>query len=231
MANFQTHVGEVVRTPCLGLPWNRGSIGRTRRFVGFCHAGNLRRLGGFISLRRGQDVAGADWTRIAGILEGRMWATSVTPHSTMHVPSTKTPPRDIKPQVTNASGIRASGLLREGQLTGGFVLVPLTKDIYKGSDPADLPLYSLTEAAHHLRTAIATIRSWSLGRQYRTQAGVKCFEPVIDIANPANRSLSFYNLVELHVLGSIRRIHEVKLKAVRRAINYLKKHLRSDHPL
>jgi uncharacterized protein (DUF433 family) len=43
--------------------------------------------------------------------------------------------------------------------------------------------------------------------------------------------LSFLNLIELHVLSSIRRGHQVKLPAVRRAVDYLRKRLHSDHPL
>ena len=54
---------------------------------------------------------------------------------------------------------------------------------------------------------------------------------MIDLADPAGRLLSFRNLGELHVLGSIRRIHQVKMPAVRQAIDFLRKCFRSDHPL
>jgi uncharacterized protein (DUF433 family) len=43
--------------------------------------------------------------------------------------------------------------------------------------------------------------------------------------------LSFFNLVELHVLASIRRGHRLKLQAVRKAINYLRKKFNRSHPL
>ncbi len=39
------------------------------------------------------------------------------------------------------------------------------------------------------------------------------------------------NLAELHVLGSIRRAHQVNLPAVRKAIDYLRDRFGSDHPL
>jgi uncharacterized protein (DUF433 family) len=55
--------------------------------------------------------------------------------------------------------------------------------------------------------------------------------PLIDIADSTGRLLSFMNLAELHVLGSIRRAHQVKLPAVRKAVEYLRKRFRSDHPL
>jgi uncharacterized protein (DUF433 family) len=39
------------------------------------------------------------------------------------------------------------------------------------------------------------------------------------------------NLAELHLLGSIRRAYEVKLPAVRKAIDYLREKFKSDHPM
>jgi uncharacterized protein (DUF433 family) len=104
-------------------------------------------------------------------------------------------------------------------------------DIYGGRRPDDVPTYFIAEAAHHLRLPTATVRSWVVGRDYQTRAGAASFEPIIEIADPKNRLLSFRNLVELYVLSSIRRVHKVELQAVRRAIKYLKQRLRSEHPL
>ena len=44
-------------------------------------------------------------------------------------------------------------------------------DIYKGKNPGDVPVYSISEAPHYLRLPVATIRSWAIGRRYPTQAG------------------------------------------------------------
>jgi len=104
-------------------------------------------------------------------------------------------------------------------------------DIYRGKNPGDLPVYAISEAAHYLRLPVATIRSWAMGRKYPTRSGATAFLPLIDIADPDGLLLSFRNLGELHVLGSIRRAHQVKLLAVRQAIDYLRKKFRSDHPL
>ncbi len=104
-------------------------------------------------------------------------------------------------------------------------------DIYKGKNPGDVPVYSISEAAHYLRLPVATIRSWAIGRRYPTQAGAAAFYPLIDIADPVRGHLSFKDLGELHVLGSIRRAHQVKLPAVRKAIEYLRKRFKSNHPL
>src|SRR5947209_4237987 len=104
-------------------------------------------------------------------------------------------------------------------------------DIYGGKKPWDIPIYSVVDAAHHLQLAPATVRSWTFGRNYSTLSGTMTFHPVICIADQANRLLSFHNLVELHVLSSIRQKHKVKLKTVRRAIEYLQDRSGSLHPL
>lgn len=108
---------------------------------------------------------------------------------------------------------------------------PSQIDIYQGKNPGDAPVYLISEAAHFLRLPPATVRSWTLGRVYPTRAGAVPFHPVITIADPASRLLSFRNLVELHVLSSIRRGHEVKLPEVRKAIEYLQRRFKSRHPL
>jgi uncharacterized protein (DUF433 family) len=43
--------------------------------------------------------------------------------------------------------------------------------------------------------------------------------------------LSFVNLVELHVLDSIRRQHQVELQSVRKAVSFLKREFKAVHPL
>lgn len=108
---------------------------------------------------------------------------------------------------------------------------PPRRDIYRGQDPAELPSYSIPEAAHNLQLAQATVRSWVLGRKYHTEAGVRTFQPVVRIAEPAGNLLSFLDLTELHVLSAIRRDHRVRLSAVRRAIEYLRKNFQTRHPL
>jgi uncharacterized protein (DUF433 family) len=106
-----------------------------------------------------------------------------------------------------------------------------TDDIYGGKKPSIVPLYSLADAAHYLRLPNATVRSWAVGREYPTNLGPTTFCPLIAIAEPDRRLLSFQNLIELHVLSSLRRKHKVELKAVRTAISYLKSRFGSEHPL
>lgn len=107
----------------------------------------------------------------------------------------------------------------------------LAAAIYGGEDPQYAPAHSLSEAAQYLRLPGATIRSWTVGRTYPTEAGPRVFRPLIAIADPEHRLLSFHDLVELHVLSSIRRVRRIELRAVRRAMDFLRKRLKSRHPL
>jgi hypothetical protein len=77
-----------------------------------------------------------------------------------------------------------------------------------------------------------TLRSWVLGRNHGTAShGMKRATPLID-PPPGGRSfLSFTNLVEAHVLASMRRVHEIKLHKCRRAIHFMKTNLKVDRPV
>jgi uncharacterized protein (DUF433 family) len=87
-----------------------------------------------------------------------------------------------------------------------------------------MPAYSVAEAAHYLGIPVSTVRYWAAGRP-------DVSKPLIDAAALHPIVLSFLNLVELHVLGAIRREHEVSLPKVRNAVQYLKKQYGSPHPL
>lgn len=107
-----------------------------------------------------------------------------------------------------------------------------TTDIYRGRDPRQLPAYDTFRAAHYLRIPVKTIENWAFGYRYPTRSGQqKWTAPLIDVADPKRGFLSFDNLVELHVLGALRREHNVEMHRIRRAVEYLKKTLRSPRPL
>ena len=105
-----------------------------------------------------------------------------------------------------------------------------TRDLYGGRNPREIPIYSTAEAAHYLRIPENTIRSWVFGRSYETAGGRQHARAVVTPADPS-RGLSFINLLELHVLGSIRRHHHVDMKRVRSAVEFLKKEFGVEHPL
>jgi len=99
-------------------------------------------------------------------------------------------------------------------------------------DPRDLPVYTIPDAAHYLRIPPSTLKSWVTGRAYKTKAGVRHAEPLIHTPGTGYpRLLSFFNVVEAHILGALRRVHNVPMENVRRAIAQVELDLNSKHPL
>jgi len=93
----------------------------------------------------------------------------------------------------------------------------------------DFAAYTLAEAARYLRLPAATLRSWVLGRQYPTTDGSGQFPPLIRPSSRQPPLLSFSNLIEAHVLRSLRTDHGVPVKALRSALAYAEKTLGIDH--
>ncbi len=89
-------------------------------------------------------------------------------------------------------------------------------------DRRDAPCYGAAEAAHYLALPASTVTAWSFG-----QVNMK---PVIKPAQRRPPLLSFWNLVELYVLASIRRRHGVKMKRVRSALRYVRDELGIPRP-
>ena len=90
-------------------------------------------------------------------------------------------------------------------------------------DPRGLPAYRIGEAARYVRVPKSTVRWWVAGRDHYG----RLFEP----ASKQPLVLSFFNLVELHILAAIRRQHRVPLPKVRSAVDFLSKEFGTDHPL
>ncbi len=99
------------------------------------------------------------------------------------------------------------------------------------NDVYNTPAYPLTDAARYLHIPVGTLRSWMNGRYYPTKDGKQYFEPLIQRPEPDFPQISFTNLVEAHVLRSIRKIHGVRLDKVRSALDYLDKQFQMPHPL
>jgi uncharacterized protein (DUF433 family) len=98
-------------------------------------------------------------------------------------------------------------------------------------DPRLVPAYTLAEAAHYLRMPEGTLRSWVVGRLYPVAGQPKRSRPLIHLNDHKRQYMSFINLVEAHVLAAIRRRHGVKLPKVRRALDYVGRQFRVEHPL
>lgn len=77
--------------------------------------------------------------------------------------------------------------------------------------------------------SVSTLDSWVNGRLYPTSSGSKFFKPLIELAAPG--SLSFFNLVEVHILLSTRKKHQVEMPSIRKALDYVREKYPSKHPL
>jgi hypothetical protein len=99
------------------------------------------------------------------------------------------------------------------------------------TDIRNQPAYSVTEAARYLRVAPATLRSWVAGRPYPKGAGTAHSGPLIRPSRNPPPTLSFWNLIEAHVLRSLRTDHSVKMDALRRAIRYAQQALKVERLL
>jgi len=102
-------------------------------------------------------------------------------------------------------------------------------DVYDGREPREIATYTTVEAAHYLRVPEQTLRNWCFGRS--SSANGKAVGAVIQVADTRRHLLSFVNLIELHVLDAIRRQHHVQLSNVRKAVAFLQREFREDHPL
>ena len=99
------------------------------------------------------------------------------------------------------------------------------------ADNLDVAAYTPAEAARYARLPVSTLRAWALGRQYPTSAGGGHFPPLIRPASRQPPLLSFSNLIEAHVLRSLRTEHGVSVKALRSALAYAEKALRIERLL
>jgi uncharacterized protein (DUF433 family) len=89
-------------------------------------------------------------------------------------------------------------------------------------DPRELPNYGLPEAARYLRVPPSTLRAWALGMGTG-------FKPLFTLPRKAPPTMSFFNLVEAHVLGAIRQY--VPMNKIRSALHYVEKDLGVKRPL
>lgn len=101
----------------------------------------------------------------------------------------------------------------------------LDRDLY------NTPVYSVTDAARYLHIPVGTLRSWLQGREYPIKNGKQSFQPLIQRPRVDLPQISFTNLVEAHVLRSIRKVHGVRLDKVRSALDYLDQQFQIPHPL
>lgn len=95
--------------------------------------------------------------------------------------------------------------------------------LYSGQDPRELPNYSIAEVASYLGLPPSTVRAWAKGMG-------KTFEPVLKLPEPEGSLLSFFNLVEVHVLAALRE-RGPRLPNIRKAIRFVERTVGKKHPL
>jgi uncharacterized protein (DUF433 family) len=91
------------------------------------------------------------------------------------------------------------------------------------SEPIEIPIYGLSEAAQYLRVPLNTLRYW-------VREGGRVL-PLIRLASSDPSRLSFMNLLECHMLSSMRAIYDVRIPKVRKALATLAKYVQHRHPL
>ena len=99
------------------------------------------------------------------------------------------------------------------------------------TDLRNQPAYTLAEAARYLKVAPATLRSWVVGRAYPKGEGLAHSRALIGPPVKQPPTLSFWNLIEAHVLRSLRIDHGVSMDALRKALQYAEKTLAIDRLL
>jgi uncharacterized protein (DUF433 family) len=87
----------------------------------------------------------------------------------------------------------------------------------------EVPIYGVAEAAQYLRVPRATLAYWLRGGN--------SVPPIIELTSKSPARLSFSNLLECHVLSSLRAIYDVRLPKVRKSLVILAKFVNHRHPL
>src|SRR5580658_3733298 len=87
----------------------------------------------------------------------------------------------------------------------------------------EIPIYGVSEAAQYLRVPLNTLRYWT---RDETSVG-----PLVRLAGKDPARLSFHNLLECHMISSMRAVYDVRLPKVRKALKALAKYVHHEHPL
>jgi uncharacterized protein (DUF433 family) len=82
------------------------------------------------------------------------------------------------------------------------------------------PTYSIEEAAGIIRIPMNTLYAWTVGRRKANNSGF--YEPVLNFVDQNVRRLSFFDLVEAHILRAAVEQH-IPLQQMKRGLAYLRK--------
>ncbi|HXX15179.1 MAG TPA: DUF433 domain-containing protein [Candidatus Eremiobacteraceae bacterium] len=113
-----------------------------------------------------------------------------------------------------------------------FFRMPRKRLFRTTGDVRDFPRYGISEAAHYVRIPATTLYAWTKGQDYRLKSGhEKKFKPLIYLADDKNGLLSFYNLVEAHILRFTTEERNVPMQSVRKALDFVQEAFPGPHPL
>lgn len=105
-----------------------------------------------------------------------------------------------------------------------------SRKLYGGDNPIYLPVYSMKDVSGYLDIPYSTVRYWTRGRSNGNASDGEGVAPIIDIPDKETPTLSFVNLVELHVLDSLRK-QGVTLQNIRTSLEFIEDHIEQTHPL
>lgn len=118
------------------------------------------------------------------------------------------------------------------RITTPFYYMPRKHLLRTKGDIREFPRYSISEAAFYVRIPHTTLHAWTRGQDYQTSTGIhRRFRPLISLADDENKLLSFYNLVEAHILRATTVVRKIPFKNVRRALDYVQETISGTHPL
>jgi uncharacterized protein (DUF433 family) len=113
-----------------------------------------------------------------------------------------------------------------------FFRMPRKRPLRTTGDVRDFPRYSISEAAHYVHIPAATLYAWTKGQDYHLKSGHRItFKPLIHLADDEHGLLSFYNLVEAHILRFTTEVRNLPLQSVRKALDFVQSAFPAPHPL
>lgn len=90
----------------------------------------------------------------------------------------------------------------------------------------DAPAYTLREATRLTGISFGALHAWSHGAPATSRR--RGTPPIIQLAG---NHWSFTNLVEAHALRALRKMHQLQLEAIRKAVRFVEEQLKVKHPL
>jgi len=113
-----------------------------------------------------------------------------------------------------------------------FFRMPRKRPLRTTEDVRDFPRYSISEAAHYIHIPAAALYAWTKGQDYHRRSGHRrTFKPLIRLADDEHGLLSFYNLVEAHILRFTTDVRNLPLQSVRKALDFVQEAFPAPHPL